>query len=75
LFATSSLLDLIVTVSIFFILIGVWCYVAYQLTLYPAIAQILTKYGHAIAPFVLISLGIFILIDNGTYLFLSGWIR
>jgi cadmium resistance transport/sequestration family protein len=67
LFASGSLVDLGITVSVFFILIGVWCYVAYQLSLHSAIARILTKYGHAIVPFVLIGLGIFILIESGTY--------
>jgi cadmium resistance transport/sequestration family protein len=71
LFASSNLVDLGITVSVFFVLIGLWCYVAYKLALHPAIARILTKYGHAIVPFVLIALGIFILIESGTYRLLS----
>jgi len=67
LFASSNLVSLGVILSVFLILIGVWCYIAYQLTLHPTIAQILTRYGHGIVPFVLIGLGIFILIESGTY--------
>jgi cadmium resistance transport/sequestration family protein len=67
LFASSSLTSLIVILIVFFLLVGIWCFVAYQLTRQPAIAQVLTRYGHAIVPFVLIGLGIFILVDSGTY--------
>jgi cadmium resistance transport/sequestration family protein len=67
LFASSNLASLGVILGIFYILIGVWCYVAYQLTRHPVVARILTRYGDAIIPFILIGLGIYILIDNGTY--------
>lgn len=67
LFAGSDGASLVVILTVFFVLIGVWCYVAYLLTSHPVIAQILTRYTKAIVPFVLIGLGIFILIENGTY--------
>lgn len=67
LFASSNLTSLGVILSVFFLLIGVWCYVAYQLTRQPTVANVLTHYGKAIVPFMLIGLGIFILLDSGTY--------
>lgn len=67
LFANSSLASLGVILSIFLLLVGVWCYIAYQLTQHPTIAHILTRYGEAIVPFVLIGLGIFILKDSESY--------
>ncbi|HBB34700.1 MAG TPA: transporter [Cyanobacteria bacterium UBA8803] len=67
LFASSDLASLIVIITVFFLLVGVWCYVAYQLTRHPAVARVLTRYSHAIVPFVLISLGLFILIESGSY--------
>ncbi|OCR02259.1 transporter [Oscillatoriales cyanobacterium USR001] len=67
LFAGSDGASLVVILTVFFLLIGVWCYVAYLLTSHPVIAQVLTSYTKAIVPFVLIGLGIFILIENGTY--------
>ncbi|MCF4969327.1 cadmium resistance transporter [Nostoc sp. CMAA1605] len=67
LFASSNLLSLSIILSVFVILVSVWCYVAYQLTLHPVIARFLTRYGHAIVPFILIGLGIYILIDSGSY--------
>lgn len=67
LFASNNLVSLGVILGIFYILIGVWCAVAYLLTRQPAVAKILTRYGNAISPFVLIGLGIFILIESGSY--------
>lgn len=67
LFASSDLASLGVILSVFFLLIGVWCYLAYLLTRQPTLARVLTRYGNAIVPFVLISLGIYILIESGTY--------
>ena len=66
LFASSDLTSLIVIVIVFFVLILVWCYIAYLLTRHHSIARVLTRYGHAIVPFILIGLGIYILIDNDT---------
>jgi cadmium resistance transport/sequestration family protein len=71
LFASSNLTTLGVTLLVFFVLIAVWCAIAYRLAQFPAIAQVLTRYSHAIVPFVLIGLGIFILIESKTYRLLS----
>lgn len=67
LFAASSAASLRVILGVFFVLVGVWCYVAYQLARHPIVARVLTRYGAAIVPFVLIGVGIFILIDSETY--------
>lgn len=75
LFASSDLTSLGVILSMFFVLIGVWCYVAYRLTSLPAVANVLTRYGKALVPFVLIGLGIFILLDSGTYRLLLSQIQ
>lgn len=67
LFASSNLASLGVIIGVFYLLIAVWCYVAYLLTRQPAVAHVLSRYGKAIVPFVLIGLGIYILIESGTY--------
>lgn len=67
LFANSNLVGLGTILLVFFLLVGVWCAIAYYLTRHPAIAHILTRYGEQIVPFVLIGLGVFILIESGTY--------
>ncbi len=73
LFASSDLASLGVILTVFFLLIGVWCYIAYRLTRQPAVAQVLTRYGKAIVPFVLIALGVFIFIESGTYRLLPSF--
>jgi cadmium resistance transport/sequestration family protein len=67
LFSSTNWASLGVTLSVFFLLVGLWCAIAYYLTRRPLIANTLTRYGEAIVPFVLMGLGIFILIENGTY--------
>ena len=67
LFASSDLRSLAVILAVFLVMVGVWSYVAYRLTRQRAIANILTRYSQALVPFILIGLGIFILIDSGTY--------
>ncbi|MEG4004648.1 cadmium resistance transporter [Microcoleus sp. Pol11C1] len=67
LFASSDLPSLVVILAVFSVMVGVWSYAAYRLTRQRAIARILTRYTKVVVPFVLIGLGIFILIESGTY--------
>ncbi|MBW4639953.1 MAG: cadmium resistance transporter [Gloeocapsa sp. UFS-A4-WI-NPMV-4B04] len=72
LFASNDLASLVIILSVFFVLIGVWCYIAYLLTRHSATVHFLTHYAQIITPFVLVGLGIFIIIDSKTYsLFLA----
>jgi cadmium resistance transport/sequestration family protein len=73
LFANSSVTELIVILSVFLVLVAVWCAIAYYLARHPAIASILSRYGEALVPYVLIGLGLFILIENGSYKLLPGF--
>jgi cadmium resistance transport/sequestration family protein len=66
LFASSTLPELALTVTIFLLLIAVWCYTSWRLTRQPLIAAALTRYGHVVMPFVLIGLGLYILIEQDT---------
>jgi cadmium resistance protein CadD (predicted permease) len=79
LFASSSVTSLIVIVSVFLILVGVWCAFsrserfafAYGLTSVPTIATILTSQGSTFVPCVLIGLGIFIVKESISFAFLA----
>lgn len=73
LFASSSAAELIVILSVFLVLVGVWCAIAYYLAGHPKLAPFLTQYGEALVPYVLIGLGLFILIENGSYRLLPGF--
>lgn len=66
LFASSSWESLLVILAVFLLLVGVLCYSAYQLTRQSAIADVLTRYGEPLVPFILIGLGIFIMMENHT---------
>ena len=67
LFASSKLPEFAVILGVFFILVGVWCYLAYQLTRHPLIFGIFKGYGGRLVPFFLIGLGIFILLESQSY--------
>ncbi|MEG4105210.1 cadmium resistance transporter [Microcoleus sp. S13_C5] len=73
LFASSDLPSLVVILAVFSVMVGIWSYAAYRLTRQRAIARILTRYSQAVVPFVLIGLGIFILIESGTYRLLPAF--
>jgi cadmium resistance transport/sequestration family protein len=67
LFASSNLLQLVITLAVFFTLIAVWCAFGYFLGRHPAVYGVLDRYGHLIVPFVLIALGFYIMIESGTF--------
>lgn len=67
-FARGSLWQLGITIIVFFLLVGLWCFMGASLGRHPIIAQVLDRYGHVLVPFVLIGLGIFILVESGIFL-------
>src|SRR6478672_5122016 len=67
LFANSNLKTLGIILIVFFLMVVVWCAFAYYLTRHQKIAYLFTQYGHKLVPFVLIGLGIYIVIESGTY--------
>jgi cadmium resistance transport/sequestration family protein len=66
LFANLDWPGLILTVTMFMLLVAVWCVLALRLTHQKHVAQALSRYGHWVVPVVLIGLGVFILLENGT---------
>ncbi|WP_414752618.1 cadmium resistance transporter [Anabaena sp. CCY 9910] len=65
-FATNTWDNLLVILLVFFVMVGVWCYLAYHLTQIKAIASAITHYGNSLVPFILIGLGVSILIESQT---------
>jgi cadmium resistance protein CadD (predicted permease) len=61
-----------VILVIFFLMVGVWCVLGYSLTRQPAVARVLTRYGHVLVPLVLIGLGVYILIESETLTLLGN---
>jgi cadmium resistance transport/sequestration family protein len=67
LFATLAWTQQLTMISVFFIMTGVWCFLAKYFTKHPIIAKTIDKYGHVLTPFVLIFLGIYILYQSSTW--------
>ncbi|MEH1769614.1 cadmium resistance transporter [Nostoc sp.] len=74
LFAGHNLASLGVIISVFFIMVGIWCAIAYSLSRQPTIADLFNRYGQAVVPFVLIGLGLLIMYERGTFTLLP-WVR
>ncbi|MBE9178395.1 cadmium resistance transporter [Oculatella sp. LEGE 06141] len=72
LFASSDVSSLGIILITFYLMMGVLCLAADRLIRQPQLAKMLTQYGNAVVPFVLIGLGIYILIENETYWFVLG---
>jgi cadmium resistance transport/sequestration family protein len=68
LFASSDLPSLLIILIVFYIMVWVWCYGAYQFTIrHPQIAKRLTRYTKMLIPFILIGLGLLILGESKSY--------
>ncbi len=66
LFASLNLTSLLSTLAVFYALLAVWCLIGFVITRHQAFAHVITHYGHLIVPFVLVALGFYIIIQNGT---------
>jgi Predicted permease, cadmium resistance protein len=64
LFASISLNQMFIVISVFLIMISIWCYISFNLVENRIVGYKIKKYGHMILPFVLIFIGIIILARN-----------
>jgi cadmium resistance transport/sequestration family protein len=71
LFANNTPRHVLIIVVIFYIMVGIWCALAYFLVSHPRVAKLLTEYGHKISPFIYIILGTYILWESKSYQLLS----
>lgn len=75
LFASTNLASLLAIIAVLLVLTGVLCWLALLLNSHPKFAKISNDYGVHLVPFLLIGLGIWILVENGTLNFLVQKIR
>jgi cadmium resistance transport/sequestration family protein len=66
LFASLNLARLLLTLVVFYALLAVWCLIGFFIARHKTFAHVITHYGHLIVPFVLVALGFYIIIQNGT---------
>ena len=71
LFAGQDFVSLGIIIAVFLAMVGVGCGIAYLLTSQVTIGYILSRYGRAMIPFILMSLGLFIMYDRGTFKLLT----
>lgn len=64
LFSNLNQSELLLTILIFLIMTGIWCFFAHLIIKNKVLGTKIEKYGHIILPFVLIFLGIGIIISN-----------
>jgi len=72
LFAASDLPALLVTLAVFFALLGLWCVAGQRLARQPALARAVARHGGTVIPLVLVCLGFYILAKCGTLGLLAG---
>jgi cadmium resistance protein CadD (predicted permease) len=66
-FTSLSTSELAVYVLTFLVLVAVWCVAGYALTSRPAVANMLSRWGHVVLPIVLITLGVIILVEGHAF--------
>jgi len=52
LFANNYPMHVLIIMIIFYLMMGIWCALAYFLITHPRIAKVVTNYGHKISPFI-----------------------
>lgn len=72
LFASSNTQQLALTIVVFFGMLGAWCWLGYRLSRQPAVALAIQRQGRWVVPLVLVSLGLFILLESGTLSWLAS---
>ncbi|WP_407271050.1 CadD family cadmium resistance transporter [Radiobacillus sp. PE A8.2] len=66
-FTTLNTTEILVSIIVFLIMIGVLLYVGYRLANLDFVSEKIEKYERWIVPIVLIGLGIYIMFENGTF--------
>jgi cadmium resistance protein CadD (predicted permease) len=66
-FAKTGATGIAVYVAVFLVLVGVWCAAGRYFATRPAVAKVLGRWGHILHPLVLITLGLFILVQGGAF--------
>lgn len=74
LFASHTVLTSEIILIVFFLMVGVWCYLSYRLTKNVLVARNLTRYAQKLFPYVLIILGFTILWEKGTLTLLFAYL-
>ena len=67
LFSQAKGAQIAIYAVVFYILIGIWCFIAYLIMKHKQILQIMKKYASLLIPFLFIGLGIYIVVKSDCY--------
>src|SRR5262249_9562738 len=73
-FAGRERLSLVVMLSVFALLVVLLCFAAYGMVRVPAFARACDRWGHRVAPWVLVGLGAHVLFVSETFRWICGQI-
>lgn len=66
-FAVHSGRQLVIVSLVFVVMTALWCLFAYWLVHHPTLGSPIRRYGHRIAPLVLIAIGLLVMYDGGSF--------
>ncbi|MFS0788775.1 CadD family cadmium resistance transporter [Shouchella sp. 1P09AA] len=66
-FTTINTSEIPIVIIVFFIMVGVLCYISYRLASVHYISEKIEKYERWIVPIVFVGLGVYIMFENGTF--------
>lgn len=66
-FAVAGIGGMLGYVAIFLVGVALWCVAGIAVTGHPAVATVLSRWGHVIVPVVLIAIGLSILVQGGVF--------
>ncbi|GAA2784976.1 cadmium resistance transporter [Mycolicibacterium pallens] len=66
-FAVAGIGGMLGSVAIFLVGVALWCVAGIAVTGHPAVATVLSRWGHVIVPVVLIAIGLSILVQGGVF--------
>lgn len=66
LFSSMKLYSILITVIVFLLLTGVWCFIGFKLAEHPFVNKNIEKYKHIFVPIIFVVLGVFIILESGT---------
>ncbi len=65
LFSSMKLYSILITVIVFLLLTGVWCFIGFKLAEHPFVNKNIEKYEHIFVPIIFVALGVFIILESG----------
>jgi cadmium resistance protein CadD (predicted permease) len=72
LFAVQTIIERGITVAVFVVMTGLWCWIAAEIVRHPILGPPLRHWGRPLLPAVLIGLGTLVLIESGTLRLIIG---